>query len=106
MKLEEYIKDTLVQIVNGVQQANEELTKKGAFIPSENVRYWGNGNYAGLATDDEEGNPHLVRDVDFDIAISVNDHSKNGGEAGIEVFSAIKIGAGTSKEAGTSSIKQ
>lgn len=91
MNLDEYVKQTLVQIVKGINDANKELIPNGAFVPSEDVEPWDKENTGGLQAYDEEDEPHLIRNVDFDIAIAVGNEKSKGGKAGLEVVS-IQLG--------------
>jgi hypothetical protein len=72
MNLEDFISETLSQIVSGVKKAQEATKNKDAII----VPYHSTG-----------GN------VDFDVAVTVVDGKETSGKAGISVWS---IGAGLS----------
>ncbi len=68
MELQEFIKNTLTSIVNGLNEANQSFTGK-----------------ANFKLDTEKGEVH------FDIAITVSEEDKKSGGAGIKVY-ALKLG--------------
>lgn len=103
--LDEYVKDTLVQIVNGINEANKELIQKGAFVPSDNIHSWGNATIEGLEAFDNKEQSHLVRNVDFDIAVAVKNEKANGGKAGLEVMS-VQLGKNKNSSLSSSSVNR
>jgi len=66
MEIKDFIKEALLQIVDGVSTANEALQKKGAFIPTKGLIG------EGVLFRVEEGNTtkHCIK-VDFDIAVAL-----------------------------------
>lgn len=90
MDLEEFVSGTLTQIVKGVVKAQDALTGTGALInPSA---HYLNTKESAPAIRDEKGFLHQVREVEFDVAVTVGDVQAANAGAGIQVFGA-KIGA-------------
>ena len=69
MEIKDFIKDALVQIVDGVLDANTALGNKGASVPMENVA--GSEGFFG-ATISKDGKIKRFVKVDFDIAVEVS----------------------------------
>lgn len=67
MEIKDFIKDALVQIVDGVREARIPLSERGSYIPTENIT-GENGYY-----DNRSSNGIIKRyvKVDFDIAVEV-----------------------------------
>lgn len=83
MDLKEFTKQTLVQIVEGVAEANAELSN-GAYIP-----YHVPNNSKGRYIYDDGAN---VVDVDFDVAITATESEGANGSGGLKVVSFLNIG--------------
>lgn len=80
MDIQDFIKDALVQIVNGVSEANSTLEQKGAYVPSVNVA--GSGAFWSARPDIGQGYLKTFLKVDFDLGIEVNEGNSvdvNGG---------------------------
>lgn len=80
MDLKEFTKQTLLQIVSGVNEANQELEKLGASIPTYNVK----NSKRYIETND--GCRDVV-DLDFDVAVTASDISGKEGGGGLKVAS-------------------
>lgn len=72
MELNEFVKATIMQIVEGVDEANTALSKKTAFVASANIQT----DKGFKNTVDKEGRQHYVTDVDFDVAIKIQTPKK------------------------------
>lgn len=72
MELNEFVKATIMQIVEGVDEANTALSKKTAFVASANIQT----DKGFKNTIDKEGRQHYVTDVDFDVAINIQTPKK------------------------------
>jgi hypothetical protein len=88
MELKDFVAQTLVQIVEGIDQANDSLSNKSAFVVSSNIKTSEDIKYSF----DKERIPHYVSNVDFDVAINIQDSQSKTGGANIEVFSVLNIG--------------
>ena len=98
MNVKDFIKETLTQIAEGVNETNQQLGNQHSFVATENIT-----NESGIPQNDtysyKDGTAHLVREINFDLAITVSDLSTQGGKGGIEVFSLFH--AEGSKESGS-----
>lgn len=89
MEIKDFIKESLLQIVDGISETNEALKEKGAYIPTRMVvgeGVWG--------TIDKETNTtrHFMR-VDFDLAVTVTQSDKIKAGGGLSIASFAKAGA-------------
>lgn len=93
MDIKEFIKETLIQISEGICEANKQMSSRNSFVATENIT-----NQSGIPVNDtysyKEGASHLVRPIDFDIAVTVSDASAQSGKGGIEVLSLFHAGGG------------
>lgn len=98
MEIKEFIKETLLQIVDGVTSANNELKNKGAYIPTKNVA--GEGVLVTVNQEKRETKNHIK--VDFDLAVVLSQSEttkldgslKTSGEGKIKIAPFIKMGMG------------
>ena len=90
MDIKDFIKESLLQIVDGIKEPNTALEANGASIPTKGVA--GEGVWCTLVKD--KNNPHtrLAMRVDFDLAVTVtqSDNLKAGG--GISIASLVNAG--------------
>lgn len=87
MDLKEFTKQTLIQIVEGAEDANRSLMIRGSYIPYTNMR-----NTNSAYTVDDEGAHRLVIDVDFDVAITATESEGANGGAGLKVVCLFSVG--------------
>lgn len=90
MDLKEFTKQTLLQIVEGTNEASEAIGDLGAFIPYTNV----NGNGKTMWAYDDERCARYVLEVDFDVAITATETEGKNGGASLKVASLISLDAG------------
>lgn len=98
MEIKEFIKEALLQIVDGVTSANNELKNKGAYIPTKNVA--GEGVLVTVNHEKRETKNHIK--VDFDLAVVLSQSEttkldgslKTSGEGKIKIAPFIKMGMG------------
>ena len=97
MELKEFIKDTLVQISKGIEEAKIELGQenKGKTIINP-ARHSGNIN-VNVSSEQGKDIINRIEEIEFDIAVIVE--QKSEGKAGIGVLASI-ITAGASKSTG------
>ena len=89
MDLKEFTKQTLVQIVEGVKEANEFFEGSGAQVMNESPAKPKQYVY------DTHGDAINVVEVDFDVAITATESEGANGGAGLRVASIINFGGGT-----------
>ena len=98
MDIKDFIKEALLQIVDGVTSANDELKSKGAFIPTQNVA----GEGVLVTLDREKGGTKNHIKVDFDLAVVLSQSEmtkldgslKTTGEGKLKIAPFIKFGMG------------
>ena len=105
MDIKEFIKDSLLQIVEGITESNEALKAKGASIPTKNVA--GEGGYWYAKPISNGGDLINYLKIDFDIAVEVSEGSTANvnGEVGtkgasIKVAKVIDVDMNTEAKAG------
>lgn len=76
MDLKEFTKETLVQIVEGVKEANDAISNKNAHIHTQDE----SATY---------GISHPITNVDFDVAITTSETDGTNGGGGIRVAGFI-----------------
>jgi len=79
MDIKEFVGSTLVQIIEGINDAKEKLKDSGAVISSKNVEGMRGGTLRNKITGD------VVNLIDFDVAVSVNEKDAANGGAGINI---------------------
>lgn len=88
MELKQYVKETLLQIIDGVKEAQEEALEKGAIINPVNIR-GGNATNEYININD---NSVCVNNIDFEVEISTTDETNTTTGVGIYVAG---LGLGT-----------
>ena len=84
MEINEFIQQTIQQIVDGVFETNNQLLEKGAYIPSNDIR-------GGDSSFRKEGNVNKgIINVNFDIAVTVNETKEKGGT--LSIASVLNVG--------------
>jgi hypothetical protein len=99
MEIKDFIKEALLQIVDGVTSANNELKSKGAYIPTTNVA--GEGVLVSVL-EDKKGTKNHVK-VEFDIAVALTQEEstkiegsiKTSGEGKLNIVPLLSSSKGT-----------
>lgn len=97
MQLKSFISDTLVQIQEGVNDAIEHTVKNksGGVI---NPKFINDDVPTHISLRGAEyPDPRLVREVEFDIAVTASEKDSGGKEAGIKVLS-VSLGGSNATE--------
>ena len=89
MDLREFVRDTLVQIQMGVQDAITAHMAEAGSVGVINPVWGADANAIGA---------EHVQKVEFDVAVTVSNKVEGGGKAGIKVFSAFEA-SGEGKKA-------
>jgi len=89
MELKEFIQKSLTEIIDGVVEAQSYAKGKGAKINPANInstasKYWSDDGVEG-------------RDIEFDVAVVVNESTEGKVNAGINVW-GVGVGGQKSKE--------
>ena len=104
MELNEFVRDVLVQISQGVRNADAEVTKAGG-VASPAARH--GPASAGCETHFatlENGAPVFL--VDFDVAVSVSEATEAGARAALRIASIFSAGAGGKNEETTATVSR
>ena len=88
MEIKDFIKEALLQIVDGVSSANGELKTRGAYIPTKNVV--GEGLLATLIKDGKGTTKNHIK-VDFDIAVALTQEESTKLEGSIKTSGEGKL---------------
>lgn len=102
MEIKDFIKEALLQIVDGVTSANSELKDRGAYIPTKNVA--GEGVIVTLEKGKGETKNHIKVDFDLAVVLTTSDSTKvdgslkTSGEGKLKIAPFIKIGMGAGAE--------
>lgn len=94
MKLSEFVSDTLVEIMDGVVSAQRKWTEggqKGHINP-----LW--GGYAEASKN--------IREVSFDVAVTVSESTTGGAKAGIKVVGIGGLGGNLQTEVANSKVSR
>lgn len=86
MELKEFIKETLVQIAQGVREAQEELKEQGTIINPE-LSHAPSGEKIMV-----QGRPYMLQQVDFTVALTLSESGSS--KKGISVSFASILAAG------------
>lgn len=97
MDLKEFVKETIVQISNGIEEANSELKESEAMVNPIYVQLNSNdaqgyGRTKERDPDCENPDSNLLQKVDFDVAVSVEAGKQGSAGAKLSIAS-IGIGA-------------
>ena len=103
MELKDFVKRTIVQIVEGVKAAQEATKEAGAEVNPEGLRY--------ISTEDnKEGRRYsdlgyFTEDIQFDVAIAASEGTETKG--GIGVFMGpVLLGSQGKSDAGNSTVSR
>jgi hypothetical protein len=103
MNLQDFIHETLVQIVRGVETAQAEFPERNAqFNPHPDFSRLPAGTTIATGGD---ASPAPVQVVDFDVAVTAEASSKNGANASIGIYAA-KAGIFSSRDAKDSTVSR
>ena len=98
MEIKDFIEDALIQIVDGVQQANSTLATKGAFVPTEDVA-GAEGYFCSQIPKKGEPIKRYIK-VDFDVAIEVAKSNIDETEAQGDLDGELKLQVASIAKAG------
>ena len=85
MNIQDFIRASIVQIANGVREANQELKENGAIVNPQNlVPNNGSSPHYGFISDTKEI-ARMVESIEFDIAVTTTESTEAGGGLSISV---------------------
>lgn len=85
MNLQEYISESLVQIVNGINDANEKLKGTGASVPKTISAPANAEKYTRIHT---AHSTEIVADINFDVKIEIVESQNTEGGGGLKLHVA------------------
>jgi len=104
MNLQQFIKETLVQITQGIVEADEAVAAIGAAVNPKDVVHnnQSSGPY-GYYAEDKRGNyRRAVEAIEFDVVVIVKEGTETKGGIGIQV-GMIGVGSAGKTDKGSSS---
>lgn len=104
MNLDDFIFETVSQIVNGINRVNEQYAESGAKIDSRNLNFSGSKNGGGIVYSDRTDG-EVIENVQFDVAITASENEKGKGGIGV-YFGALGIGGQIQDEVGTTEVSR
>lgn len=102
MQLKDFLKDTLVQISQGIEEAHQDLKESGTLI---SPTYQRNGAYEQMVHTPDRSNYPTIQFIDFDVAVSASEEKGNTGGVGVSIAS-IQIGTKRTQEDVTSTVSR
>lgn len=87
MDIKEFVKESLLQVAESINEANSELEEKGTYIPSGDMA--GEGVLFTVVKGTETR--HFVK-VEFDLAVTVSQEQASNGGAGLSIASFANVG--------------
>ena len=93
MDIQEYISDTLIQIIAGVKKAQDYATQNGAIVNAGNdIQYRGHNKL--------EHTTPTTQEIEFDILVTTSDNTR--AQSGVQVLFPTFLGTGgvSQREAG------
>ena len=104
MKLDEFISESIKQIIDGIENATIYAETKGAKISGKNLGFVGAKNGAGIVFYNN-GTGEVIEKIEFDVAVTIKEGDKTKGGIGLHV-GAIGIGAQGQTENENSSVSR
>jgi hypothetical protein len=106
MKLDEFIFESIKQVIDGVEKAQDYAQSKGAKVTGENLGWVGAKNGAGIVYYDNSSG-EVVKMIDFDVAVTTKEGDKTKAGAGLFVgpFNFGASGQSDTENGSTSRLK-
>lgn len=87
MDIKDFVKESLMQIADSINEVNMELKEKGTYIPSGDIV--GEGVLFSVIKDSETR--HFIK-VDFDLAVTASQEHGSSGGGGLSIASFANVG--------------
>ncbi len=91
MELKEFIKETLVQITQGIEDANKDLKNSSAQVNPKNVMTYTRGDHFVMRLDVDKEHKNFVDFIEFDVVACAKDGKATKGGLGI-IVGAFALG--------------
>ncbi|MBK9387290.1 MAG: hypothetical protein IPN34_20940 [Planctomycetes bacterium] len=92
MELQEFVRTTIAQIVNGVMDAQKDLHETRAVVAPEFRMYDGTQGQENRMRIRQSEGWLLVHEVEFDVAVSASEKTTTGGAARLQILEVLSIG--------------
>ena len=104
MNLQQFVKETVVQIVNGMVEADAAVADSGAAVNPKDVACndSAHGPYGYYASDSNGSYRRAVQSIKFDVVVTTNEGSETKGGIGIQV-GVIGLGSAGKSDKGSGS---
>lgn len=100
MDLKEFTKETLIQIVQGVKEANDSLEQYGACVPGRTLK-----SEQNVYVDKERTYANAF-EVDFDVAVTATETDGTKGGGGLRVAQLFQAGIEANRSTENQSISR
>lgn len=87
MDIKDFVKESLMQIADSINEVNMELKEKGTYIPSGDIV--GEGVLFSVIKDSKTR--HFIK-VEFDLAVTVSQEHGSSGGGGLSIASLANVG--------------
>lgn len=104
MKLDEFIFESIKQVVDGIEKARDYAETKGSKISGKGLSFVGAQNGAGIVFYDSN-NGEIIEKIEFDVAVTAKEGDTTKGGAGLFV-GAFGIGVQGQTESENSSMSR
>lgn len=101
MDLQQFIRETLVQITSGIEDASEELKNSSAVVNPRHVNVNHNEAANTYGWEAEDSMLRAVQLIQFDVAVMATEGKENKGGIGISIGN-VGIGAARKEDEGSS----
>ncbi len=102
MELQQFVKEALIQITQGVREAQSEIRQAGGSLnPAIRISPKSSESHVSSLSDGQN-----IYTVDFDIAISVAENSDTSADGKLTVASVLSFGGGASSSESNSTLSK
>ncbi|MCG9663449.1 hypothetical protein L1D26_10275 [Vibrio mediterranei] len=102
MELQQFVKEALIQITQGVKEAQSQIRESGGCLnPAVRISQQPSQSHVSSLSDGQN-----IYTVDFDIAISVSENSGTSADGKLTVASVLSFGGGASSSESSSTLSK
>lgn len=101
MNIKDFVKESLMQIAESINEVNAELEEKGTYIPSGDMT--GEGVLFTIVKGTETR--HFIK-VEFDLAVTVSKDNKTAGGGGLSIASLANVGVKSEANVGNKEVSR
>ena len=101
MELKEFVSETIIQIVTGIKQAQDDVCQEGATINPKNAAF-----FDGVAiTVDSVVRRVPIQNIEFEVSLTETEGNQAGGRIGV-FFGSVGVGAHATKDTGSNAMNK